>query len=59
MITKQGDYRRIKLNSDCQLDFDTTQICLQFNSLDRKIILSILTKDYFTNLEVSEPCLKC
>ena len=59
MITRTGDYRKIKLNSDVELDMVTTQLSLQYNSIDMKIILSILTKKHYTNLVVSEKCKKC
>lgn len=59
MITKQGFYKRIKFNKEISLDIQTTQLSLQFNSLDKKIILSVLTKNHYTTLEIGRQTKCC
>lgn len=54
MITKEGEYKRIWFkNKDIKLDFDRTQISLQYNKMDRKIILHLMTRTHVTNVLVS------
>lgn len=50
MITKNGDYRRIRINPEVMLDLATTQLNIMYNAIERQILLSVLTKQFFTNI---------
>jgi hypothetical protein len=44
MITKNGDFRRIRINPEVMLDLATTQLNIMYNAIERQILLSVLTK---------------
>jgi hypothetical protein len=56
MISKTGDYKRIKFNNDVELGLHSTQLSLMYSSLYNQIILSLLTKKYFTSIHVKLSC---
>lgn len=53
MITKEGEYKRIWFsNDDIKLEFDRTRINLQYNKMDQRIILHLMTRTHVTNVLV-------